>query len=178
MATAYELWLADKKRREQEAAQNAQTGQVNFKEASAGSRPQYSLPGYQGDSQKDNVTYQWEKDILGGIKSSKEIGKSNNDKFNYVTKQLGMTPGQADDFRTFLDFQEDSKQEYKLNTRRLSLPRPIDSPWLIGPWYAMKSDVLKGIFNNYNQNLAQDIQSRAKTIKKLVPSNNGRFNNC
>jgi hypothetical protein len=94
-------------------AQRQAEGRINFKEDSRNTRVQYSLPHYQGRSETDK-TYKWEKELLGPIKA-KGV-RSYNDKFKVWAEQQGMLPGQADEYRKYLDFQEDSQwQEPQTN---------------------------------------------------------------
>lgn len=94
-------------------AQRQAEGRINFKEDSRNTRVQYSLPHYQGRSETDK-TYKWEKELLGPMKF-KGV-RSYNDKFQTWAEQQGMTPGQADEYRKYMDFQEDSQwQEPELN---------------------------------------------------------------
>ncbi|WP_042375291.1 hypothetical protein [Neobacillus jeddahensis] len=96
----------DQKKKEEEKKQ----GKVRFREASAASRPQYTLSGYQGQSEKEN--YKWEKNLLKDLDIK---GKSYNDKFSNWAKSQGMSDYQAYLYRREQDFKEDSKQKYKLN---------------------------------------------------------------
>jgi hypothetical protein len=152
--TAYQLWQEDQDRKKKQAQLDASQGKINFREASQTSRPQYTLPGYQGQSETKN--YDWETSILGGIKG-KGIGRSNNDKFDYVTKRLGMTPGQSEDFRNFLDFQYDSQQSIKTNKDGTVSKGQNVRP---GQGALLKNDVMNGIFNNMNKRMNNDIQAK------------------
>jgi Large polyvalent protein associated domain 38 len=88
-------------------------GRIDFKEDSRATRVQYSLPQYQGRSES-KTTYKWEQELLDPLKF-KGI-RSYNDKFETWASQQGMTPGQASEFRKYMDFQEDSQwQEPELN---------------------------------------------------------------
>ncbi|MGX1402361.1 hypothetical protein AB7M70_011834 [Bradyrhizobium japonicum] len=101
----YQLWLEDKKRKEQEAKKNAEQGTVNFKEASKASRVQYTIP-YEGKSKEK--TYKWETDLLKPL-SVKQYGKSYEDKYKNWAKSQGMSDVDAAEYRRMMDFQEDRK---------------------------------------------------------------------
>jgi hypothetical protein len=85
-------------------AQRRAAGVVHFKEDSRATRVQYSDPNYTGKSEEKS--YKWEKELLDPLKF-KGV-RSYNDKFKRYTEQMGMTPGQASEFRKYMDFQEDS----------------------------------------------------------------------
>src|SRR5574342_364563 len=104
---AFDAYLADQDKKKQEQA----NGQVRYREAASASRVQYTNPTYQGNSKNGN--YKWETEAL---KDYKVKGvRSYNDKFDHMTNQMGMSEGQANDFRRYLDFGEDkSKDKYAL----------------------------------------------------------------
>jgi hypothetical protein len=108
--SAYQAFLDDQKKKKEEAAK----GQVRFREASTASRIQYTNPTYTGNSK--NANYKWETQALKDVKMPKHSSRTYNSKFDYLTKQMGLTPGQADDFRTYMDFGEDqNKSAYEKN---------------------------------------------------------------
>jgi hypothetical protein len=108
--SAYQAFLDDQKKKKEEAAK----GQIRFREASTASRIQYTNPTYTGNSK--NANYKWETQALKDVKMPKHSSRTYNSKFDYLTKQMGLTPGQADDFRTYMDFGEDqSKTKYEKN---------------------------------------------------------------
>jgi hypothetical protein len=171
MPTPYQLWLADKKKREQEAAQNAISGKVNFKEASTASRPQYTLPNYQGKSESKN--YEWESNILSGIKA--KGAKNNNDRFDYVTKQLGMDSNEAKDFRNFLDFQNDSQQTIRTNKDgSVSKNQNVR----LGQGIRLQQDAQKEIFSNLFNRMGKEIQNKQKTEVKKAQQQQQLANNA
>jgi hypothetical protein len=162
MKTAYQLWKEDQAKRQKQATQDAAQGKVNFKEASKASRVQYSLPGYQGDSKEKS--YNWETDQLKSYKANRKGVRSYNDKFDNMTKRMGMSPGQADDYRRSLDFSEDSKQEYKLN--KDGSPNQAQNI-RAGQGAHLQSDIIDGIFKNMYANQAQSISNnQRKQVQK------------
>jgi hypothetical protein len=149
MPSWYELWQADQKKRKKEASQ----GKINFREASTASRPQYTLPGYQGSSKENS--YKWETDSLRNVRG---MGRSYNDKFDNITRQEGMSPGQADDYRRSLDFNEDSKQKYKYNKDgSLNQRQNIRA----GQGARTVDDLMNGIFKDMYQRMGQSVQENA-----------------
>jgi hypothetical protein len=108
--SAYQAFLDDQKKKQQEAAK----GQVRFREASTASRIQYTNPTYTGNSK--NANYKWETEALKDVKMPKHSSRTYNSKFDYLTKQMGLSSAQADDFRKYMDFGEDqSKTKYQKN---------------------------------------------------------------
>jgi hypothetical protein len=106
--SAYQAFLDDQKKKQQEAAK----GQVRFREASTASRIQYTNPTYTGNSK--NANYKWETEALKDVKMPKHSSRTYNSKFDYLTKQMGLSSAQADDFRKYMDFGEDqSKTKYE-----------------------------------------------------------------
>ena len=81
--SAYQLWQEEQARKQQEAADNAASGQINYKEAAKTSRVQYTTPNYQGKS-KDK-SYKWEES-LSDLKF--KGARSNNDKFKAWAKVM------------------------------------------------------------------------------------------
>jgi hypothetical protein len=108
-AMGYQAFLEDQKKKQQEAAK----GQVRFREASTASRIQYTNPTYTGNSK--NANYKWETQALKDVKMPKHSpSRTYNSKFDYLTKQMGLSSAQADDFRKYMDFGEDqSKTKYE-----------------------------------------------------------------
>jgi hypothetical protein len=100
----YQAFLEDQKKKEEEAKK----GQVRFREASAASRIQYTNPSYTGNSK--NANYKWETEALKTVKMPKGSSRTYNSKFDYLTKQMGLSSNEADDFRKYMDFQEDQNK--------------------------------------------------------------------
>lgn len=132
MATPFEIYRNRKKQGE-----------------STTTRPiQYSNPTYSGQSEKKN--YKWEKDMLDGVK-----GKSNNDKFNNVVKTMGLSDSEAKEFRKFLDYQEDSKQELKLNKNgSVSKNQSVR----LGQGIKTKGDLVDNILGQKDKRVQQQIE--------------------
>jgi hypothetical protein len=108
--SAYQAFLDDQKKKKEEAAK----GQVRFREASTASRIQYTNPTYTGNSK--NANYKWETQALKDVKMPKHSSRTYNSKFDYLTKQMGLSSAQADDFRKYMDFGEDqNKTQYQKN---------------------------------------------------------------
>jgi hypothetical protein len=140
----YQQWLADKKQRDQQAVQDPKTNKVNFHQASLANNIQYTLPTFSGTSGNKGVNSQWEKDMLGPL-SIKQYGRSYEDRFNNLTKSMGMNTYQAQDFRKYLDSQEAAKQTYLLkkdgtpdNRHNVSMGQGIQT----------KASQIDGILNN------------------------------
>lgn len=109
--SAYQLWKEEQERKEQ---QGVSAPSASAKNSLYTPRVRYTIPQYQGKSQESDKTYKWEKEQLKELKI--KGADSYNEKFEAVTSQMGMTPGQAADYRRWLDFQEDSApQETELN---------------------------------------------------------------
>ncbi|MBO0959570.1 hypothetical protein J1P26_07460 [Neobacillus sp. MM2021_6] len=134
--SAYQLWQEDQARKKQVAAENAKTGNINFKEASKASRVQYSLPGYEGKS-KDK-SYKWETDLLKPL-SIKKYGRSYNDKFSKLSREQGID--NEDEYRRHMDFEEDRKIEGRL-----------------GHGAYTQKEILDGIFANMEKNTSQSVE--------------------
>jgi hypothetical protein len=98
-----DYFYEDQANKQKEAVADAASGQINYKEAAKTSRVKYTTDNYQGKSKDDK--YKWEEN-LSDLKF--KGARSNNDKFKEWAKIMGLTEGQAEDFRNFLDFQEDS----------------------------------------------------------------------
>jgi hypothetical protein len=157
MPTPYELWLADKKKREQAEKQ----GKINFKEASQASRPQYTLPQYKGRSENKKITYQWESDLL---KPMRGMGRSYNDKYSNWAKSQGLSRTEAEEYRRSQDFEEDRKQTYKLNDDGTPNNRQNVRA---GQGAMLQSEVMDGIFKSMNQRVSKSFQeSKMKEAAK------------
>jgi hypothetical protein len=105
-----DYYREDQAKKKQEQAK----GQVRFREASTASRIQYTNPTYTGNSK--NANYKWETQALKDVKMPKHSSRTYNSKFDYLTKQMGLSSAQADDFRKYMDFGEDqSKTKYEKN---------------------------------------------------------------
>lgn len=165
--SAYQLWQEDQKKKEQERA----NGQVRFKEESAKSRLQYSDTTYQGNSEKGN--YKWETDILKDVKMPKGMAKNYNSKFDYLTSQMGMSSAQAQDFRKYMDFQEDKdkdkyakkKYNFKLD-KEGNLVEDEEGQWKLdrssysdGSALRLKSDDIDTILENMTNKSVQRLQT-------------------
>jgi hypothetical protein len=179
----------DQKKKQQEAAK----GQVRFREASTASRIQYTNPTYTGNSK--NANYKWETQALKDVKMPKHSSRTYNSKFDYLTKQMGLSSAQADDFRKYMDFGEDqNKTQYQksiydnktdkkgklitydkagnedpngtyLKTARTSSPA--------GSSLNMKNDIIDGILSGMSRNAVNAVKYQdklkaetAKTTKK------------
>jgi hypothetical protein len=158
--SAYEAFLEDQRKREEEAKK----GQVRYVEAAKASRVQYSNQ-YQGKSQNQGKTYNWERDLMQNEKI-KGAGNSYTKKFDALTKRMGMTPGQADEFRKFMDFQEDSQHvDPKMNKDKSinesqSLKYARDSK--------LKVDVVDGILDNMVKTSDAKIKKAKETKAKFT----------
>jgi hypothetical protein len=181
--SAYQAFLDDQKKKQQEAAK----GQVRFREASTASRIQYTNPTYTGNSK--NANYKWETQALKDVKMPKHSSRTYNSKFDYLTKQMGLSSAQADDFRKYMDFGEDqNKTQYQKNiydnktdskgklitydkngnedpngtylkTARTSSPA--------GSSLNMKSSIIDGILNGMTSRAVQGVKdSNAQNAKK------------
>jgi hypothetical protein len=153
MPSPYELWLADQKKKKQEQAQ----GKVRYREAAQASRPQYTLKGYQGSSKENS--YKWETDML---KDVKKMGRSYNDKFSNVTKRAGMSTAEADDYRRYMDFQEDSKQKYNGNSRQnvRAGQGAHTTDWLM-------DNILNGMNKNMNASIQRQQNQKIEQNKSM-----------
>lgn len=160
MASWLEDWIKDKKKRDEGAVQDKKTGKVNFKEASKASRVQYTLPNYEGQSK--NKSYQWETDLLKPL-SIRRYGRSYNDKFQNWARSLGMTDSQVDEYRRYLDFQEDRKQKYKLNSDGSPDNRKHIRP---GQGAMLQSELIANIFKNVDNQTNRIIESNRELQAK------------
>jgi hypothetical protein len=167
---AYQAYLDDQERRRKEA----EKGQIRYAEAAKASRIQYTLPGYQGKSQNQGKTYQWERDLMQNEKI-KGAGNSYTKKFDALTSRMGMTPGQAEEFRKYMDFKEDSQHvDPKMNKdgtikQNQSLKYARDA--------RLKTDVIDGILNNMHKTGVKSIQNeREKKEKPQKKEENGFLN--
>jgi hypothetical protein len=180
--SAYQAFLDDQKKKKQEAAK----GQVRFREASTASRIQYTNPTYTGNSK--NANYKWETQALKDVKMPKHSSRTYNSKFDYLTKQMGLSSAQADDFRKYMDFGEDqNKSTYQksiydnktdkkgklitydangnedpngtyLKTARTSSPE--------GSSLNMKSSIIDGILNGMTSRAVQGVKDSNKANAK------------
>lgn len=163
MASWLDQWAQDKQQRDQQAQaaqQNPQTGQVNFKVASAASRPQYANPIINQQDPTGQNGYQWQKDILGNM-SGKGIGRSNDAKFATLTSRLGMSPGQASDFRNFLNFQENSQKQAKM-TKNGTLDGRSSVP--LGSGIQLQNGLFQNILDNYQKNNTNQVNQAINTM--------------
>jgi hypothetical protein len=180
--SAYQAFLDDQKKKKEEAAK----GQVRFREASTASRIQYTNPTYTGNSK--NANYKWETQALKDVKMPKHSSRTYNSKFDYLTKQMGLSSAQADDFRKYMDFGEDqNKTQYQksiydnktdskgklitydkagnedpngtyLKTARTSSPE--------GSSLNMKSSIIDGILNGMTSRAVQGVKDSNKANAK------------
>jgi hypothetical protein len=181
-AMGYQAFLEDQKKKQQEQAK----GQVRFREASTASRIQYTNPTYTGNSK--NANYKWETQALKDVKMPKHSSRTYNSKFDYLTKQMGLSSAQADDFRKYMDFGEDqNKTQYQksiydnktdskgklitydkagnedpngtyLKTARTSSP--------VGSSLNMKSSIIDGILNGMTSRAVQGVKDSNKANAK------------
>jgi hypothetical protein len=160
--SAYQAFLDDQKKKKQEQAK----GQVRFREASTASRIQYTKPNYTGNSK--NANYKWETQALKDVKMPKHSSRTYNSKFDYLTKQMGLTPGQADDFRTYMDFGEDqSKPTYEkkiFDTDKNG--NNLKTSHAEGSSLNTKSSIIDGILNGMTSRAVQGVKDSNKANAK------------
>jgi hypothetical protein len=161
-AMGYQAFLEDQKKKKEEAAK----GQVRFREASTASRIQYTNPTYTGNSK--NANYKWETQALKDVKMPKHSSRTYNSKFDYLTKQMGLTPGQADDFRTYMDFGEDqSKPTYEkkiFDTDKNG--NNLKTSHAEGSSLNTKSSIIDGILNGMTSRAVQGVKDSNKANAK------------
>jgi hypothetical protein len=160
--SAYQAFLDDQKKKKEEQAK----GQVRFREASTASRIQYTKPNYTGNSK--NANYKWETQALKDVKMPKHSSRTYNSKFDYLTKQMGLTPGQADDFRTYMDFGEDqSKPTYEkkiFDTDKNG--NNLKTSHAEGSSLNTKSSIIDGILNGMTSRAVQGVKDSNKANAK------------
>lgn len=163
--SAYQLWQEEQARKQKEAADNAASGQINYKEAAKTSRVQYTTPNYQGKS-KDK-SYKWEEN-LSDLKF--KGARSNNDKFKAWARVMGLTDGQAEDFRNYLDFGEDSKAPGPKLNKDKSVNQNSSVP--MGQGATTQVDRIDAILNGMKKNMQTsiDYQSKLAADKAATPA--------
>jgi hypothetical protein len=168
-----DYYREDQAKKKQEAAK----GQVRFREASTASRIQYTNPTYTGNSK--NANYKWETQALKDVKMPKHSSRTYNSKFDYLTKQMGLSSAQADDFRKYMDFGEDqSKTKYDKNMYNTDKNgNTLKTSYPEGSSLNTKNDIIDGILSGMSRNAVNAVKyqdklkaEKAKTAKTAKKS--------
>lgn len=112
MADWLKQWEEDKKKRDQSV--NPKSKNFSFKEASQAQRIQYTNPYFSSTSaEKTTPSFNWEKKMLGPLRG---YGRSYNDRFDNLTKRMGLSSQDAQEFRKFLDSRETPNRRYQTDS--------------------------------------------------------------
>jgi hypothetical protein len=161
MATKKKTYLEILAEEQAKDAQRKAAGVIHFKEDSRATRVQYSDPNYTGKSEEKS--YKWEKELLDPLKY-KGV-RSYNDKFKTWASQQGMTPGQAAEFRKYMDFQEDSVWQEPETTTKEDDPKTFKDESIrqnqslnYARGMYIKGDEIDNILNDMTQRGVQQFQ--------------------